>query len=65
MKDLNEIISEYMKKRGVKDEHFITPFQWKEIAVLFAKEASKEQREICSEEAAVDYGSEIDKEINP
>lgn len=47
-----------MSKRGVKDEHFITPQGWKEIAVLFAKEASKEQRGICSESAEIDYDSE-------
>lgn len=55
MTELNEIISEYMTKRGVKDEHFITPTGWKEIAVLFAKEASREQRAICSESAETDY----------
>lgn len=62
MKTINDVVADFMAKKGVKDEHFISPHGWKEIAVLFAKEASKEQRVICSEEAVVDYGSEIDKE---
>lgn len=51
-----------MAKRGVKDEHFITPQGWKDIAVLFAKEASKEQRVICSEVAEMNFHDGFHKE---
>lgn len=54
-----------MSKRGVKDEHFITPQGWKEIAVLFAKEANRVQRIICSEVAEMNFHDGFHKEDKP
>lgn len=65
MTDLNEIISEYMAKWGYKSKYLLTPHQWMIIATEFAKEASKEQRVICSESAEMNFHDGFHKEDKP